>query len=414
MVQVVQQKQLMNKCAKCGACTVVCPVYNASGKECYSARGKNHLLEVYGPDNISSTFEDIFSKCLLCGACTTVCPRGIDIVETVTATRAKFDKFYGSHGFEKYLARKVLEKPELLAGARIVGSLTNTLAKNLPKESGLRFRLAMFDSDIKDLLPATNKKTAQTTGAENLENVTYFPGCSASYLYPKSIDATKTLVAKLGYSLEIPSGLGCCGLAQKTAGDIDKAKQCAKQNIESLEKTTGTILVTCGSCWAHLKNYPSLFTEEPDWQHRAESIKIRLKEVTQFLATSIVENSTPQPPSNTTELRVFYHDPCHLRNENKVTKEPRDILSSIPHVTLLELEDGPQCCGSGGLFTLGAPELSGKIGDNLATKVLEMKPDVITTTCSSCYMQWKKMLAKHNSPVKLLFLTELLDDKLMV
>lgn len=404
----------MNKCAKCGACTVVCPVYNASGKECYSARGKNHLLEVYEPGKVSSTFEDIFSKCLLCGACTKVCPRGIDIVETVTATRAEFDRFYGAHGYEKYLARKVLEKPKLLQGARLVGNIASKLAKALPAESGLRLRLAMFDTDIKSSVPESKEKPVTSANTQEFESLTYFPGCSASYLYPKTIDSTKNLVQELGYSLHIPSGLGCCGLAQKAAGDFDKARSSAKRNIEILEKTTDPILVTCGSCWAHIKNYSDLFTEEPDWQQRAQSINNRLKEITQFLAARISEQTSQQQASKTSELRVFYHDPCHLRNENQVTAEPRKVLSSVPNFTLLELEDGPQCCGSGGLFTLGAPELSGIIGDDLATKVLNLQPDVITTTCSSCYMQWKTMLAKHNSSVKLVFFTELLNDKLVV
>lgn len=405
----------MDKCAKCGACTVVCPVYNASGNECYSARGKNHLLEVYGEKELSSSFEDIFAKCLLCGACNKVCPRGLDITGQTMATRSRFSEAYGDHGYEKYIARKVLGKPELLHGARFFGNIASKLfLKALPMESGLRLRLAMFDGDMETLLPS-RKKTALTSENQKGEFLTYFPGCSSSYLYPKAIESTRELVGKLGFDLHIPEGLGCCGLAMEAAGDFEAARKSARQNIEVLEKSEGTILVTCGSCWAHLKNYPELFDETSDWHNRAIKIRERLAEITQHILSHIPEEAEVlSEKRNERELRVFYHDPCHLRNENNITSEPREILNRIPGVKLVDLPDGPQCCGQGGLFHLGAPKLSAIIRDDLAEKVLEMKPDVITTTCSGCYMQWRTALAAANSPVKLVFLTELVNDRLPI
>ena len=76
-------------CAKCGACTPVCPVYRASGNEIYSARGKQHLAQVFDGAQASPVFEDIYSKCLLCGACSMVCPRKIDIAEEVISSIMK-------------------------------------------------------------------------------------------------------------------------------------------------------------------------------------------------------------------------------------------------------------------------------------------------------------------------------------
>ncbi len=372
-----------------------------------------HLLEVYGQE-ASSIFEDIFAKCLLCGSCNKVCPRGLDITGEVMSARANFGRFYGSHGHEKYVARKVLERPQLLHGARFFGNIAAKLFLDaLPMESGLRLRLAMFDGDMETLLPTAGDKAEAGQSQVGLEVINYFPGCSTSYLYPKSIGAVRKLAEKTGFLLHIPAGLGCCGLALEAAGDFSKAKGCAKKNIEVLEQTEGKILVTCGSCWAQLKNYPGLFSNEPDWQRRAEEIAGRLEEVSRFFAAKIspqrIAGAEVTPKK---ELRVFYHDPCHLRNENQVTAEPRKLLSYIEGLTLLELEDGPQCCGSGGLFHLGAPKISGIIRDDLAEKVLAMKPDIITTTCSGCYMQWRTALAKTDSPARLLFLTELLSERL--
>nr|WP_240191726.1 (Fe-S)-binding protein [Desulfoprunum benzoelyticum] len=107
-------------------------------------------------------------------------------------------------------------------------------------------------------------------------------------------------------------------------------------------------------------------------------------------------------------LRVFYHDPCHLRHEVAIVKEPRRLLQRLPGVDLVELPGGPQCCGQGGLFHLGAPELAALIRDDLAAKVLALQPDIVTSTCSGCLMQWKTALTAAGSPVAVMHLAELL------
>ena len=66
------------QCAKCGACTVVCPVFQAGGRESLSARGRLHLLARLDPAQASAAYAEILTQCLLCGACRAVCSRGLD------------------------------------------------------------------------------------------------------------------------------------------------------------------------------------------------------------------------------------------------------------------------------------------------------------------------------------------------
>jgi glycolate oxidase iron-sulfur subunit len=60
------------------------------------------------------------------------------------------------------------------------------------------------------------------------------------------------------------------------------------------------------------------------------------------------------------------------------------------------------------LFHIGAPEISALIRDRLATKVQALAPDVITSTCSGCLMQWRLAVAAAGIPVKVLHLAELM------
>lgn len=218
--------KVSKRCAKCGACTVVCPVFRASGgKEFYSGRGKKYLLDVMGEETPSPIFEDIFSKCLLCGACVSSCPRDVDIPEEVRQARADFSRFYGEHGYQKFLARKVLERPDLLGVARRFGrTFSNLLDEKLPSDSGLRLRLAIFNHNSN--VPFSNSLVKRTAERSSL---VYFPGCSGTHLYPEIIAACEQLFNTAGYSLVIPEGLVCCGLAMDSAGDVDVSRQLAKK-----------------------------------------------------------------------------------------------------------------------------------------------------------------------------------------
>jgi len=394
------------RCAKCGACTVVCPVYRASGgKEFYSGRGKKHLLEKMGENVPSPIFEDIFSKCLLCGSCVTVCPRGVDIPEEVRRARSEFSTFYGEHGYLKFIARKVLLHPELLSVVRTFGrSFAPLLEKRLPKESGLRLQLAIFDYEP-SAAKADHPEPAVTE--TTLKSLVYFPGCSATHLYPETIDACRQLFRYAGYELIIPEGLGCCGLAIDAAGDSERSRALAKKNILALEQNGGQIMVSCGSCYAHLQRYNEVLADDPAWQDRVAYVCGRLVEMSQMLDRCLPQDLVAKDERGK-KTRIFYHDPCHLRHGLNITREPRNLLGRVPSIELLELPDGPQCCGHGGLFHLGAPEISAKIRDNLAEKVLAMAPDIITSSCSGCLMQWKTALAAAGKTIPVLHLAELL------
>ncbi len=387
-------------CAKCGACTPVCPVFRASGNEIYSARGKQHLAEVFKDQQPGPVFEDIYSKCLLCGACSEVCPQDIDISEEVIEARSTFSELYGEHGYQKYLARKALNRPELLGAARVLGkSAADLLFKRLPPASGLRLRLALFaQSPAPDEVLVSPVREAHTGGAAG--ELTYFPGCAAQYLYPDIIRTVSEVLNRQNYTPLIPGGLGCCGLASLAAGKKDEARKLAQKNIKALELSDGPILVSCGSCFAHLAAYTKLLADDPVWRTRAQLISERVVEISVFLE-SLLQDETIERDEAVKTLKVFYHDPCHMRNEAGITEEPRKVLASLRGIELLELEDGPQCCGQGGLFHVGAPELSAKIRDNLAEKIITLHPDLITTTCSGCLMQLKSAMAalEENIPV---------------
>ncbi len=394
----------MSDCAKCGACSTVCPVFRISGREGHTARGKLHLIETLGLAESSTVFVDIFSACLLCGACSEVCPRQIDIQKELVAARASFSSLAGPHAYEKYLARKLLDYPGSLTGLRVLGRACGRVFGNkLPQNSGLRLRLAMFQDSALSVIAEKRNPPKPSTG----KHLTWFPGCSARHLFPDILDSCQSLLSDASFSLQYPEDLVCCGLADQAAGDIAGATKSACKNIEVMEATTGPILVSCASCYAHLKHYPELFTNDVRWQIRAKKIAARVVEMSAFLEIQKGQNSTTTPDRER-KLKVFYHDPCHLRYDAENMDRARQQLQETGSVEVLELPDGPRCCGQGGLFHVAQPEISASIRDQLVQDVLALEPDAVTTTCSGCLMQWQQGLIAAKSDVKVLHLAQLL------
>jgi glycolate dehydrogenase iron-sulfur subunit len=359
----------------------------------------------------SPVFINIFSACLLCGACTAVCPRQIDVCGELVAARATFSSLSGPHGYEKFLARKLLDHPASLKGLRLLGRAgEKLLGSRLPKDSGLRLRLAQFSEEMvcssPSPLPLRRHDLSVPVAGKPL---VWFPGCAARYLFPGIISSCRSLLAGAGFALASPDGLACCGLAAWAAGDMEGARKSGRRNIQILEAQEGGILVSCASCFAHLESYPQLFEGMGEWQQRAEKVAARLVELSAFLARQ--GNSTAKDTELAAErLKVFYHDPCHLRHGSPSSDHARQLLRKSGRVEVLELPGGPRCCGQGGLFHVAQPELSASIRDQLVTDVLAQKPEVITSTCSGCLMQWQQGLAATGSRVKVLHLAQLLQQ----
>lgn len=396
----------MSSCAKCGACSVVCPVFRVSGRESHTARGKLHLLETFGLEKSSTVFVDIFSACLLCGACMDVCPRQIDVGKELVAARGSFSSLAGPHAYEKYLTRKLLDHPGSLTGFRVLGRAgEKLLGKRLPENSGLRKRLAVFKDDIPELT-VKEQQSISVAGTR----LAWFPGCSSRYLFPDVLSSCRSLLANASYSLDFPDDLTCCGLADWAAGDLAGARKSARKNIEILEVKKGPILVSCASCFAHFKKYPQLFEEDKGWQIRAEQVAARVVELSDFLE-GLEKSKQGEGQASTQKIRVFYQDPCHMRHGSPSIDKAREQLQRISGLELLDLPDGPRCCGQGGLFHVAHPEISARIRDELVRDVLALRPDVVTTTCSGCLMQWKQGLAAAGSRVKVLHLAQVLEQQ---
>ncbi|MHC4767043.1 MAG: (Fe-S)-binding protein, partial [Planctomycetota bacterium] len=93
-------------------------------------------------------------------------------------------------------------------------------------------------------------------------------------------------------------------------------------------------------------------------------------------------------PKHRVEAKVAYHDSCYLGRYNDIYDPPRDLLASIPGVTVVEApesHDRGMCCGAGG-GQMFKEEEEGKERVSVARtqQLLETGADTIGTACPFC------------------------------
>jgi heterodisulfide reductase subunit D len=107
---------------------------------------------------------------------------------------------------------------------------------------------------------------------------------------------------------------------------------------------------------------------------------------------------------------VTYHDPCDLGRNAGVYDEPRQLLKSIPGLTLVELEknrDQSVCCGGGGNLEIADSTLSGTMAQKKIEEIQQTGATTVVTSCQQCVRTIKSRVRRQKADLNVLDITEL-------
>ncbi|MDU7037741.1 MAG: (Fe-S)-binding protein, partial [Staphylococcus simulans] len=95
-----------------------------------------------------------------------------------------------------------------------------------------------------------------------------------------------------------------------------------------------------------------------------------------------------------------------------VVNEPKELLSHVKGLELVELPQYYNCCGFGGTFAVKMADVSSEMVDEKAHCVDETGADYLIGADASCLMNIEGRLKRINSKVKVLHIAEVLNHQL--
>jgi glycolate oxidase iron-sulfur subunit len=386
---------LIDKCVHCGFCLSTCPSYLLLGNEMDSPRGRIYMMKA-GVESrpemnvMSDAIIAHFDTCLGCMACETACPSGVRYAPLIEETRAAIEHHYQRPISERLFRRLLfllLPFPARLRLAALPLVLVNVLRrmpgllKLLPLKVSNLIALAP-DARLSGLTTSVPERTA-AAGAARLR-VGLLTGCVQRVFFGHVNEATVRVLAAEGCDVLAPGSQGCCGALALHSGMDEDARSFARRLIAAFEGTNvDAIVVNAAGCGSTMKGYGELLRNDPVWADRARMFAEKVRDVTEV----VTGFDTVRAPRHRLEVRVAYHDACHLAHAQGVRQPPRDALASIPGVTIVPIGDSEICCGSAGIFNLVQPEMAAELGRRKAARIDEARPDVIATTNPGCILQ---------------------------
>ncbi|MFD2044575.1 (Fe-S)-binding protein [Ornithinibacillus salinisoli] len=396
----LEEEKLLD-CMRCGFCLPACPTYiHLNYDETQSPRGRLAIMKAVRDGDVpfDDSVEESLDLCLGCRACEPACPAGVEYGHLLENARDVIQQERKSTLKEK-TARKVafdylFQEPDKMS--KTVG-LVRFYQRSGMQTLTRKMKILSFFPDIlggmEKVLPPIEKdrnvRGRVYQPVTKTTKVAFFTGCLMETVFSKTNDATVKVLQKLGCEVWIPEDQFCCGALHGHSGELEKAKQNARRNLDSFfARDVDYIVNNAGGCGAFLSEYEHLLKDEPEYLEKAKLFSKKTIDITSFIhKLGITE--LPLRNTNGEKLMVTYQDSCHLRNVNHVIKEPREILQSIENVEYLELEGADQCCGSAGIYNLIHSEMSMKILDNRMDNVKKSGTHIIITTNPGCLLQMK-------------------------
>jgi glycolate oxidase iron-sulfur subunit len=408
-------RELMEKCVHCGFCLPVCPTYALWGEEMDSPRGRIYLMKMAleGTAQMSEKLVSHFDACLGCVACMPACPSGVEYGKLIEATRAQIERNYRRPLMERIHRRLLFEtftKPERLKFLRWpLAAYQKTGLQGALRASGLLKLLPKSASAMDALLPEV-KPTAEVTlvtpaQGEKRARVGLLLGCVQRTFFSHVNAATARVLAAEGYEVIAPPEQPCCGALFVHAGEEERAQELARRTIDVFERANvDTVVVNAAGCGSNVKEYGHLLRDDPVYAERAKSFAARCKDVSEILA-----KLSPRVERKPLQMRVAFHDSCHLQHAQGIRAQPRLLLAQIPGVEVLEIPESPLCCGSAGIYNLVQPEAAGELGDRKARLIAPLRADVVASGNPGCLLQLQSSLARAKLQIPVVHTVQLLD-----
>lgn len=336
----------LHQCLECGKCTAACP-RRLSGKE-YSPRLLAHKVIVEREDE--AYIENAVWECLTCGICRERCPSDVDFNNFILEMRTLLAETKGLKGYRAH-----------------DGAIHSWM--RMMTAPGLRQnRLDWLDPGFQ---------------VAKSGDVAFFAGCAPYFdIFFAGIDVDTLTIARdsirLLNFLDIKPLLlpdeRCCGHDLLWTGDIENFETLCRLNYRTF-KDAGVkeIIVSCPECF-------QVLSEQMPRIIKGFDIKVTL--LLDLLQREMKMGGKAFRPL---KRKATYQDPCRLGRMLNRYDGPRELISLIPEMRFLEMENsgrGALCCGNCGFINCDA--YSKQIQVQRLQEARATGADLLITACPKC------------------------------
>ena len=403
---------IYDACIRCGLCLPSCPTYLETMTETSGPRGRISLIKSVAEgqlDLLGAGFVHQMHECLDCRACEAACPSGVaygQLLETARAQilRAQMPAESSRARFTQGLMRALFGRLELMrAAARILRFAQQTRLVWIARLVGLGAAAKLAPP----ISPAFFFAGGQHVDAPHSQGLAMLhAGCIMPVAFASVHEATLRMLCRGGLSVTVPAEQGCCGAIAVHAGDRDFARELAKRNIAAFEKSLADVyVVNAAGCGSALREYGELFAGDQEWAERAERFSARVRDVTEVLDALDLGS-----PSRSVDATATYQQPCHLVHAQRVARAPRRLLSKIPGLRLIEMDESDLCCGSAGIYNLTQPEMASRLQQRKVRAIVRTGATVVVTANPGCAIQVAAGLRDAGYPASVKHIVELVDE----
>lgn len=380
--------ELASRCIRCGFCIESCPTFLITGDESQSPRGRIKLAQkAHNKNQWDYATINAIDTCVGCRNCETVCPSGVEYGHLLELAREEITELKPNK------ARKSLI--DLTTNPKSSKALFG-LATLLPQPQSPGF----LSIQISGQTPTANiPKPQERYHYPPLKNTPspqadlyLFEGCLMDTLFPNVNEATKRLLQRLGFSVHCISGV-CCGALHDHAGYANEAERKASQSSQKMQEKW-PIIVNSAGCGSKMKE--------------SKEVGTRTFDISEFLhlngLADLLKNSPGLP-----NLKVTYHDACHLSHGQKIRKEPRDLIASIPGIEIIDLPESELCCGSAGTYNQFQPDMARQLLDRKWKNVESTQAQIVVSGNPGCHAWLEQASQETGNQIIVLHTAELLE-----
>lgn len=233
--------------------------------------------------------------------------------------------------------------------------------------------------------------------------VQLFIPCFVDQLFPETAFNMVKVLEKACCDVDYNTNQTCCGQPAFNAGFWEESKAVAAKFLKDFDGTD-YIVAPSASCVGFIRNHYSRFFDNSSSHNHLKEINRKIFEFSEFLVQVLhIDNFGAE-----LHVKATYHDSCAALRECKIKNEPRQLLSKVKGLELVEMLHTETCCGFGGTFAVKFDSIANGMADQKIQNALDTGASCIISTDLSCLMHIQGTIDKKQLPLQTMHIADVL------